>query len=207
MRAPARPDAVVGVDLGIKALAVLSTGELVSNPRHLNKALKTLRRASRTLSRRRGPDRRTGQRPSARWETARRDVARIHTRVGNLRTDAIHKLTTDLAATYGTIVVEDLHVAGMLKNRNLARHLADASFGQIRRQLAYKTGWNGGQLAVADRWFPSSKTCSPLRPDETQTEPRGPNVHLRTLRPGPGPGPQRRDQPQVLRRPGVAGRR
>ena len=56
--------------------------------------------------------------------------------------------------------MEDLHVAGMLKNRNLARHLADASFGQIRRQLAYKTGWNGGQLAVADRWFPSSKTCS-----------------------------------------------
>jgi putative transposase len=158
--APARPDATVGVDLGIKALAVLSTGEPVPNPRHLNRALKALRTASRTLSRRVGPDRRTGQRPSARWETARREATRIHTRVANLRTDAIHKLTTDLATTYGTVVVEDLTVAGMLKNHKLARHIADASFGEIRRQLDYKTRWNSGQLAVADRWFPSSKTCS-----------------------------------------------
>lgn len=158
--APTRPDATVGVDLGIKALAVLSTGESVPNPRHLNKALKALRTASRTLSRRTGPDRRTGQQPSARWETARREVTRIHTRVANLRKDAIHKLTTDLATTYGTVVVEDLNVSGMLNNRKLARHIADASFGEIRRQLDYKTRWNGGQLAVADRWFPSSKTCS-----------------------------------------------
>jgi len=146
--------------LGIKALAVLSTGEPVPNPRHLNKALTALRTASRTLSRRVGPDRRTGQRPSARWETARRDLTRIHTRVANLRQDAIHKLTTDLATTYGTVVVEDLNVSGMLKNHKLARHIADASFGEIRRQLDYKTGWNDGRLAVADRWFPSSKTCS-----------------------------------------------
>ena len=158
--APARPDATVGVDLGIKALAVLSTGEPVPNPRHLNRALTALRTASRTLSRRVGPDRRTGQRPSARSETARREVTRIHTRVANLRKDAIHKLTTDVATTYGTVVVADLNVSGMLKNHKLARHIADASFGEIRRQLDYKTGWNSGQLAVADRWFPSSKTCS-----------------------------------------------
>ena len=87
-------------------------------------------------------------------------MTRIHTRVANLRKDAIHKLTTDLATTYGTVVVEDLNVSGMLKNHKLARHIADASFGEIRRQLDYKTGWNSGQLAVADRWFPSSKTCS-----------------------------------------------
>jgi putative transposase len=160
VRTPARPDAVAGVDLGIKALAVLSTGEPVSNPRHLNKALKALRAASRTLSRRVGPDRRTGQRPSARWEVARREVIRIHQRVANLRKDAIHKLTTELAGTYGTVVVEDLNVAGMLKNHRLARHIADASFGEIRRQLDYKTGWSGGHLTVSDRWFPSSKTCS-----------------------------------------------
>jgi len=158
--APARPEQVVGVDLGITALAVLSTGAAAPNPRNLNKALKALRTASRTLSRRVGPNQRTGQRPSARWETARREVTRIHTRVANLRKDAIHKLTAELAATYGTVVVEDLNVAGMLRNRKLARHIADASFGEIRRQLDYKTGWSGGQLAVADRWFPSSKTCS-----------------------------------------------
>lgn len=157
---PRKPDAVVGVDLGITTLAVLSTGEPVPNPRHLTKALRQLRTAARRLSRRVGPDRRTGQRPSARWQDARGELTRIHTRVANLREDAIHKLTTDLASGFGTVVVEDLNVADMVRNRKLARHIADASFGEIRRQLDYKTGWNGGQLVVADRWFPSSKTCS-----------------------------------------------
>jgi putative transposase len=157
---PARPDAVVGVDLGIRTLAVLSEGEAEPNPRHLDQALRRLRSAARTLSRRVGPDRRTGQRPSKRWESARARVSRLHTRVANLRRDGLHKLTTRLAITYGTVVVEDLNVSGMLANRRLARHLADAGFGEIRRQLGYKTGWNGGHLAVADRWFPSSKTCS-----------------------------------------------
>jgi putative transposase len=81
-------------------------------------------------------------------------------RVTNLRRDGLHKLTTGLATTIGIIMVEDLDVAGMLHNRKLARHLADASFGEIRRQLHYKTCWNGSRLIVADRWFPSSKTCS-----------------------------------------------
>ncbi|MGH3862612.1 IS607 family element RNA-guided endonuclease TnpB [Actinokineospora sp.] len=157
---PTRPAQRVGVDVGITTLAVLSTGECVPNPRHLNKALRGLRRASRTLSRRQGPDRRTGARPSKRWETARRKVTRLHTRVANQRRDELHKLTTTLAGIYGTIVVEDLNVAGMLRNRKLARHLADACFGEIRRQLDYKTRWNGGLVEVADRWFPSSKTCS-----------------------------------------------
>jgi putative transposase len=65
-----------------------------------------------------------------------------------------------LAREYGTIVVEDLNVAGMVRNRRLARAIFDAGFGEIRRQLAYKTRWNGGALVVADRWYPSSKTCS-----------------------------------------------
>jgi putative transposase len=80
--------------------------------------------------------------------------------VVNLRTDAIHKLTTSLARTYGSIVVEDLNVAGMVRNRRLARVISDAGFGEIRRRLAYKTTWNGGTLIIADRWYPSSKTCS-----------------------------------------------
>ncbi|MFG1951201.1 RNA-guided endonuclease TnpB family protein [Micromonospora sp. NPDC048830] len=70
------------------------------------------------------------------------------------------ELTTRLAREHGTIVVEDLNVSGMLANRRLARHIADAGFAELRRQLAYKAGWNGGRLIVADRWFPSSKTCS-----------------------------------------------
>lgn len=159
-RVPARPDAVVGVDVGIRHLAVLSTGELIPNPRHLSAAQTRLRTLGRALSRKQGPDRRSGRRPSKRWQRAADRLVRAHARVANLRRDGLHKLTTRLAAEHGTVVVENLNVTGMLANRRLARHIADAGFAEIRRQLAYKTGWNGGRLLVADRWFPSSKTCS-----------------------------------------------
>ena len=76
------------------------------------------------------------------------------------RKDGLHKLTAQLASEFGTVVIEDLHVAGMVKNRRLARHVADASFGEFRRQIEYKAGWNGGRVIVADRWFASSKNCS-----------------------------------------------
>ncbi|WP_200215223.1 IS607 family element RNA-guided endonuclease TnpB [Micromonospora coerulea] len=159
-RSPARPDATVGLDVGVRHLAVLSTGELVPNPRHLDGAARRMRRLARRMSRRVGPDRRTGLRASKRWEAARRQVARAHARVANLRRNGLHQLTTRLVREYGTIVVEDLNVAGMLRNRRLARHIADAAFAGLRRQLAYKTGWYGSRLVVADRWYPSSKTCS-----------------------------------------------
>jgi len=159
-RTPARPDSTVGVDVGIKHLAVLSTGELVDNLRHLVEAQARMRALGRALSRKTGPDRRTGRRPSKRWERAAARLGRAHARVANLRRDGIHKLTTRLAREHGTVVVEDLNVTGMLSNRKLARHIADAGFAEIRRQLTYKTQWNGGRLIVADRWFPSSKTCS-----------------------------------------------
>ncbi|MEU8616779.1 IS607 family element RNA-guided endonuclease TnpB [Streptomyces sp. NPDC048623] len=161
----ARPEVAVGVDLGVKSLAVLadSTGEIrtISNPRHYDGALKRLCRASRTVSRRRGPDRRTGRKPSKRWEKANAARNKVHHRVANLREDALHKFTTALAAEYGTIVIEDLGVTGMLKNRRLARKIADAGFGEIRRRLGYKTRQrHGTRIIVASRWYPSSKTCS-----------------------------------------------
>lgn len=161
----ARPDIAVGIDLGVKTLAVIadSTGEIrtVANPRHLDTALKHLRRACRVVSRRQGPDRRTGAKPSRRWEKANAARNRIHHRVANLREDALHKLTTRVTGEYGTVVVEDLNVAGMLRNRRLARRIADAGFGEIRRQLTYKTRQrHATRTVVADRWFPSSKTCS-----------------------------------------------
>ncbi|MBO3741480.1 IS607 family element RNA-guided endonuclease TnpB [Actinoplanes flavus] len=159
-RAPAQPGSVVGVDVGIKHLAVLSTGELVDNPRHLAGAQQQMRALGRALSRKTGPDGRTGQRPSKRWQRAAARLGRAHARVANLRRDGLHKLTTRLAREHGTVVVEDLNVTGMLANHRLARHIADAGFAEIRRQLAYKTTWNGGRLLVADRWYPSSKTCS-----------------------------------------------
>ena len=163
-RSPARPASVVGVDVGISHLAVLSTGELVPNPRHLDAAQARLRRLGRALARKQGPDPHTKQqpeqRPSKRWRRAATRLGRAHARVANQRRDGLHKLTTRLAREHGTIVVEDLHVAGMLTNRRLARRIADAGFGQIRRRLGYKATWHGGRLVVADRWYPSSKACS-----------------------------------------------
>jgi len=161
--APRRPDAVVGVDLGIKTLAVLSTDETeeeVPNPRHLSGALRKLRRLSRRASRRQGPDRRTGQQPSNRWRRASAALRKAQGRVADQRKDGLHKVTTRLAAEFGTVVIEDLHVAGMMQNRRVARHVADASFGEFRRQVQYKSAWHGGQVITADRWFASSKTCS-----------------------------------------------
>jgi len=98
--------------------------------------------------------------PSQRWRTTQARIARLHTAVRNARRDGLHKLTTRLARTHGTIVIENLNVAGMLKNRRLARHVAGVGWGELRRQIEYKTGWAGSTVHVADRWYPSSKTCS-----------------------------------------------
>jgi putative transposase len=157
---PARPDDTVGVDVGVTHLAVLSTGQMIRNPRPLDVAQRGLRRLARRASRQTGPDRRTGQEPSMRWRKTQAKIACLHARAANLRHNGLHQLTTRLAATYGTVVVEDLNIAGMLRNRRLARHIADAGFGQIRRQLGYKTTRHGGRLVTADRFYPSSKTCS-----------------------------------------------
>ncbi|GAA1376331.1 RNA-guided endonuclease TnpB family protein [Catellatospora chokoriensis] len=152
----ARHGPVVGVDVGIKHLAVLSTGDVIDNPRHLAGGAKHLRRLSRRVS----PDRRTGREASKRWQKANADRSRAYARVANLRRDGLHKLTTALAADYATIVVEGLNVAGMVRNRRLAKAVSDCGFATIRAMLGYKTTWNGGRLVTAGRWCPSSKTCS-----------------------------------------------
>jgi putative transposase len=151
---------VVGVDLGISTLATLSTGRQIPNGHHLDRELGRLRRAQRRVSRRRGPDRRTRQVPSNRWRKARARADRIHTRVANLRRNDTHQLTSWLVRQHDVIVIEDLHVAGMLRNKRLARHIAGAAWAEIRRQLTYKSERAGVRLIVADRWFASSKTCS-----------------------------------------------
>ncbi|MGH3829018.1 MAG: IS607 family element RNA-guided endonuclease TnpB [Pseudonocardiaceae bacterium] len=158
--APRNGDDVVGVDLGIKSLAVLSTGEVVPNPRHLDVALATLRRVQRQASRRRGPDRRTRTVPSNRWRKTTARIRALHTRVGNARRDGLHKLTTRLVRSHDVVVVEDLNVAGMIRNHHLARHISGLGIAELRRQLDYKTRDAGVRLVVADRWYPSSKTCS-----------------------------------------------
>jgi putative transposase len=151
------------VDAGIKHLAVLSTGELVPNPAPFKASLKKLGKAQRRAARRIGPyDPATRRKRTAsnRWQRAQVTVARLHATVAAVRADSWHQLTTRLAQQFDTVVVEDLHVAGMVRNRKLARALADAAPATLRRHLGYKTGWYGSTLYVADRWYPSSKTCS-----------------------------------------------
>jgi putative transposase len=113
------------------------------------------------------PNRRTGRRGSKRWTRSAGRIGRIHARAADLRRDALHQATTRLAQRHQVIVVEDLAVANMTRRkpgagkggRGLNRALADASLGELRRQLGYKTTWYGSQLLVASRWYPSSKTC------------------------------------------------
>ncbi|MEU6267575.1 IS607 family element RNA-guided endonuclease TnpB [Saccharopolyspora shandongensis] len=157
---PSRPDVTVGVDLGIKSLAVLSTGEVIANPKHLEVAQRELRRLQRQASRRQGPDRRTGQKPSNRWSNTQARIAKVHTKVANARRDGLHKLSTWLVRTFGAIVLEDLNVAGMTRNRRLARQVAGVGIAELRRQVEYKALWAEVCVHVADRWYPSSKTCS-----------------------------------------------
>ncbi|WP_438388729.1 IS607 family element RNA-guided endonuclease TnpB [Actinopolyspora saharensis] len=158
--APAALGGIVGVDLGVKNLAVLSTGETIANPKHLEAAQRELRRLQRQAARRCGPDRRTRQKPSIRWCQTQARINRLHTAVANARRDGLHKLSTRLVAEFDTVVIEDLHVAGMVRNRRLARHIADVGMAELRRQLDYKISWSGRHFVVADRWYPSSKTCS-----------------------------------------------
>jgi putative transposase len=141
---------------------VLSTGQVISSPRPLDQTQRRLRRLNRQLARRHGPRAPDGNRrtPSAGWLQTRQRMARLHARRANVRRDALHKLTTELADTYGVVVIEDLNVAGMVRNRRLAHRIADAGFAELRRQLTYKCQWYGSVLVTADRWYPSSKTCS-----------------------------------------------
>ena len=142
----------VGIDLGVKRLATLSDGTVIRNPQALDSNLKRLKRAQRSLSRK--------AKGSNRRRKARAKVARLHARVANLRSDALNKTTTMLARTYTDISIEDLNVAGMVRNHRLARSVEDAAFAEFRRQLEYKTAHTGARLHVIDRFYPSSKTCS-----------------------------------------------
>lgn len=152
---PARPaenQGAVGVDLGVSAFATLSTGEVITGPKPHTALLGRLRRLSRSLSRK--------QKGSNNRNKARARLSRLHARIGNIRADTLHKLTSDLARRFHAIGIEDLNVRGMMANRHLARSIADMSFFEFRRQLEYKAAWRGGEVVVADRWFASSKTCS-----------------------------------------------
>ncbi|MGD1716023.1 RNA-guided endonuclease InsQ/TnpB family protein [Dapis sp. BLCC M172] len=143
---------VIGVDLGVKTLATLSDGKVFVGTKSYKKFENKLSKLQ-YLNR----NKIIG---SANWKKAQLKIARLHTKVANIRKDELHKLTTYLAKNHSVVAIEDLNVSGMLANHKLAKSIADQGFYEFRRQLEYKTQWYGSELVAIDRFFPSSKTCS-----------------------------------------------
>ena len=148
---PMKPLAIVGVDLGIKTLATCSDSEVFENPKALGKNLKRLKKLGRLVSRK--------KKGSKNRRKAADRLSKFHKKISDIRKDTIHKITSHLTKTKSMVVIEDLNVSGMMKNHCLARAISDVGFYELRRQLEYKGGWYGCQVVVADRFFPSSKTC------------------------------------------------
>jgi putative transposase len=149
---PAAAGAAVGVDLGVTDFAVTSDGERIANPRHLARKARNLARYQRRMAR--------CQRGSNNRAKAKAKAARAHRKVRAARTDFLHRVSTRLVRDHDTIVVEGLAVINMVRNRSLAKAIADCGWGTFRRMLEYKAARHGRRLVVIDRWYPSSKTCS-----------------------------------------------
>ena len=148
---PENNSLVVGVDLGVKALATCSDGTVIANPRHLKRRLKKLKRLHRVVSRR--------KKGSKNRKKAARNLATLYRKVAHQRKNTLHQVTARLAKTKSVIVIEDLNVSGMLKNHHLAAAIADVGFYEFKRQVLYKAAWYGSRVILASRWEPSSKTC------------------------------------------------
>ncbi|MET9896741.1 RNA-guided endonuclease TnpB family protein, partial [Streptomyces sp. NPDC006465] len=146
-------DTAVGIDVGLDHLLTLSTGEKITNPRHERRDRAALAKAQRRLSKKARGD-------GANRAKARRKVAKIHARIADRRRDTLHKLTTRLVRESQTLVIEDLSVRNMVRNRSLARAVSDAAWADFRSLLEYKAQWYGREVIAVDRWFPSSKLCS-----------------------------------------------
>lgn len=140
-----------GIDLGLKDFVITSDGKKFKNHRYLKRYERKLKKAQQHLSRK--------QKGSNSYENQRRKVAQLHEKVSNSRKDRLHKISKQLVEDYDVIVAEDLNVKGMIKNRRLSKHIADASWSTFTTYLAYKCNWYGKEFRTVDRFFPSSKVC------------------------------------------------
>jgi len=147
-----KSDNVVGVDVGLKKFVVLSDNTTISNPKYLKRTEKKLVRAQRRLSKKK-----KGSRNRFKQQIR---VRKIHTKIKNTRRDFLHKTTSSMIAKYDGFVLEDLNVAGMMRNHKLAKSITDVSWSEFGRQLEYKSRWNFKHFLRIDRFYPSSKTCS-----------------------------------------------
>lgn len=155
----------IGIDLGLKSLAITSSGEVYNNinkTAKLKKLEKKLKREQRSLSRKfenAKKQKRGGSYSNLKKQKAK--VQRLHQRIDNIRTDHINKAVSEIVKTKPSyITVEDLNVKGMMKNRHLSKAVASQKFYEFRTKLKYKCDTNGIELRVVDRWYPSSKTCN-----------------------------------------------
>ena len=155
---PVKEDPTIGVDVGVGTMATCSDGTVVENPKALAPALRRLRRQDKAIARSRKVHGKSNH--SNRRERLYARRRKVHARVVNVRNDNHHKATTAIAKSAGRVVVEDLNVAGMMKNRRLARAIADAGMSGFLNKLEYKCLWYGAEYLKADRWYPSSKLCS-----------------------------------------------
>ena len=142
----------VGVDLGIKDFVITSDNKKFKNNRYTKKYAKKLKKSQQHLSRK--------QKGSNGFEKQKLKVAKIHEKIASCRLDTLHKVSYELVRDNRLIVIEDLHIKGMIKNRKLSKHIADASWGNFVNLLQYKCDWYGRELVKVNRFFPSSKTCN-----------------------------------------------
>ena len=151
-QAKEKTGAVCGIDVGLKDFAITSDNKKFKNNRYTKKYERQLKKAQQHFSRK--------QKGSNGFEKQKFKVAKIYEKIANTRQDVLHKVSHQLVSSYDVIAVEDLNVKGMMSNRKLSKHIADASWGTFVNLLQYKCDWYGKELVKVDRFYPSSKTCS-----------------------------------------------
>jgi len=152
----------IGIDLGLTNVIVLSDGTKVANPKFLSKLQDKLAKEQKILAKRRAVAKAANRKlsDSRNYQKQKLKVAKVYEQITNCRHDFLHKLSINIIKNHDVMVIEDLNVKGMIKNRKLAKAISDSSWSAFTTMLAYKADWYGKQLVKVDRWYPSSKTCS-----------------------------------------------